>query len=125
MAAAKGPKTLDRPADDEIPEDREMPEGDKPMTFWEHLEDLRTRIVRSAIFFLIGFGLAYWKKEELLDFISIPYCDAWRREAVEGKCALNFAAPHAAFMSYAKLAAIVGLAALLSALAWVASHTTR
>lgn len=92
------------------PDPPDAPEDDKPMTFWEHLEDLRTRIVRSAIFFLIGFGLAYWKKEDLLEFISIPYCAAWKREAVEGTCALTFAAPHAAFMSYAKLSAIVGIA---------------
>jgi len=92
------------------PVEAEAPENDKPMTFWEHLEDLRTRIIRSAVFFLIGVGLAWWKKEELLDFIAIPFCDAWKNTGVEGKCTLNFAAPHAIFMSYAKLAAIVGLA---------------
>lgn len=88
----------------------ESPEEDKPMTFWEHLEELRTRVIRSAIFFLIGFGIAWWQKEWLIDFISQPFCKAWLEKGVEGKCSLNFAAPQAPFMSYARLAAIAGLA---------------
>lgn len=105
-------KPAEKPSKKEeaVEEPAEAPEHDKPMTFWEHLEELRTRIIRSAVFFLIGFGIAYWKKEYLLDFISAPFCEAWLKNGVEGKCSLNFAAPHAVFMSYAKLAGIVGLA---------------
>ncbi|MFO0615313.1 MAG: twin-arginine translocase subunit TatC [Polyangiaceae bacterium] len=92
------------------PPEPEAPENDKPMTFWEHLEELRTRIIRSAIFFLIACGFAWWQKENLLAFIAKPFCDAWVKEGVTGKCSLNFASPQAPFMSYAKLSAIVGLA---------------
>jgi sec-independent protein translocase protein TatC len=100
-------KVVDEEVDDAGPED------DKPMTFWEHLDELRSRLIRSAAVLLVGVGVAWYFKEKVKDAIAAPFCEAWVKHHVEGRCNLTFAAPQAAFTSYLKLAVIggIGLAA--------------
>ncbi len=71
------------------------------MTIWEHLEELRSRIVKMMIAFLLGAGLAWWQKAHLLELLTWPY-------VVAGGKALYFPAPAALFLEYVRLAAIAG-----------------
>ena len=41
MATAKAPKSTAKPATPDTEAPKDMPEEDRPMTFWEHLDELR------------------------------------------------------------------------------------
>lgn len=72
------------------------------MTLWEHLEELRSRIVRMIISFLVGGVVAWIYRERLLKWLTQPYVEA-------GGATLHFPSPAALFISYVRLAAIAGL----------------
>lgn len=83
--------------------DKQGEDPDKhQMTIWEHLEELRSRIVKMMLAFLLGAGLAWWKKEDLLRLLTEPY-------VIGGGKALYFPAPAALFIEYVRLSAIAGV----------------
>ncbi len=92
------------------------PPNDKTMTFWEHLEELRRRIIRSAVVFALASGIAWVFREQLLLTITDPFIAAWRAGALPGEPSLHFATPAALFMTYITLSLIGGL---VLALPWV------
>ncbi|MFZ5897353.1 MAG: twin-arginine translocase subunit TatC [Myxococcota bacterium] len=75
---------------------------DGTMTLWEHLEELRSRIVRMILSFVLGGIIAWIYRERLLKWLTQPYVDA-------GGATLHFPSPAALFISYVRLAAIAGL----------------
>lgn len=85
----------------------ENPE-DNVMTFWEHLEELRGRMVRMILAFVAGGALAWYFKRNLLIWLTQPFVEAWNAGPHEGAAALHFPAPAALFLSYVKLAATGG-----------------
>jgi len=48
------------------------PEGGKRMTLGEHLEELRTRVVRMLLGVAAGFALAFWRIGDVMTFIRRP-----------------------------------------------------
>ena len=74
---------------------------DHVMTFWEHLEELRARIVRMLVAFVIGGGTAWYFKVQLLEWLTRPYKAA-------GGVTLHFPGPADMFLAYVKLAATAG-----------------
>ncbi|HWZ90070.1 MAG TPA: twin-arginine translocase subunit TatC, partial [Polyangiaceae bacterium] len=81
---------------------------DNVMTFWEHLEELRARLVRMILAFVVGGGLAWYFKEKLLIWLTLPFVTAWNSGPHEGGAALHFPAPASLFICYVRLAAIGG-----------------
>lgn len=80
------------------------------MTIWEHLEELRARIVKMMIAFIIGAGLSWWQKELLLDLLTEPFVKGWQSGAhVTGKPELVFLSPAALFLGYVRLSALSGI----------------
>ena len=80
------------------------------MTIWEHLEELRARIVKMGIAFIIGAGLSWWQKELLLDLLTEPFVKGWQSGAhVTGKPELVFLSPAALFLGYVRLSALSGI----------------
>lgn len=71
------------------------------MTIWEHLEELRSRIVRMIISFVAGGAVAWIYRERLLKWLTEPYASA-------GGATLHFPSPAALFISYVRLAAMAG-----------------
>lgn len=97
-------------------EDEALPEGaeeDQPMTFWEHLDELRKRLVRSLLALFVGCIAAWEFHARLLEFLKKPYADAWTRAGLAGDPSLHQSAPASGFMAYIKLA-LIGGAALAS-----------
>ena len=84
--------------------------GDKPMTFWEHLEELRSRLIRSVIALFIGCVVAWEFHGRLLELLKRPYANAWTAAGLAGDPSLHQAAPAAGFVAYIKLALIGGAA---------------
>jgi sec-independent protein translocase protein TatC len=62
----------------------EGPEGDEPMSFFDHLAELRKRLVRSAMAIGTGFVLCYAFVDHLTQIVLRPYKLAWY--AVQERC---------------------------------------
>jgi sec-independent protein translocase protein TatC len=86
----------------------EKDEGGKPMTFWEHLEELRTRLIRSSIALLLGCAVAWFFHAQLLEALKLPYAAAWQAAGLPGEASINQSAPTSGFFAYVKLALIGG-----------------
>ena len=96
---------------DEEEEEADAPEDDKPMSFWDHLEELRSRVVRSLLALIVGASVAWYYKEKLLAFIYKPFHDSWMAEHVPNDPTLNFKSPADVFTAYFNLSLIAGLVA--------------
>lgn len=83
------------------------------MSFWEHLDELRRRIVRTLVAYLIGVTVAWYFRDPILAWLWQPFADSWRAQHLAGDPALHFSAPGEIFTAYFRLSMIAGL--LLSA----------
>ena len=79
------------------------------MTFWEHLAELRARIIKMLIGYALGVGAAWAYREPLLEWLTRPFVEAWRAGQVPGSVSLHFAAPAALFTAYLKIALLGGV----------------
>ncbi len=55
----------------------EGPEGDKPMSFLDHVGELRTRLLQSVVGIAIGFFASFYFAPQICDFLRIPIDRAW------------------------------------------------
>jgi len=85
------------------------PEEDVKMTIWEHLGELRKRIVRAGIALIAGAIVCWTFKEKLLGWISQPYKDMWKIRFPDTPVELQTLAPIDAFVSYMQLALTGGV----------------
>ncbi|MGC4088267.1 MAG: twin-arginine translocase subunit TatC [Polyangiaceae bacterium] len=101
------PKTA---TDKSLPDAEKKVDGEEgTMTLWEHLEELRSRIVRMIFSFIAGGVVAWIYRERLLQWLTQPYVEAWSQGNQAGTPALHFPSPAALFLSYVRLAAIAGV----------------
>src|SRR5262245_15271487 len=103
-----------------MPDDSKPPVGselptDVPMTVWEHLTDLRKRIVRALLGVLPCMMIAWELKEQLLDYLVVPLRMAWIKLDL-GEPTLHFANPVDMFVAYLQISLVMGL---LFASPWV------
>lgn len=100
----------ERIPDDDVDPDRGAPDSDLDdfdggkMSFLEHLDELRKRIIRSVIAIFVGFLIACFFIEPVFAFIMRPL-----QEALPNGGKLVFTEPTEAFVLYIKIAAIAGL----------------
>lgn len=85
------------------------PEDDVKMTIWEHLGELRKRIVRAAITLFAGAILCWNFREKLLAWIAEPYKVAWKLRFPDVPVELQTLAPIDAFVNYMQLALTGGV----------------
>ena len=52
------------------------------MTFWEHLQELRARLIRSALILVAAFALTYGFRFKLMVWAQRPFMDVYRAQAV-------------------------------------------
>lgn len=86
------------------------------MTFWEHLEELRSRVIRMLIAFLAGSVVCWIYREKLLTWLTKPFIEAWNTTHIAGQAALHFPAPASLFVAYVKIALVGGLVLALPVL---------
>lgn len=91
--------------------DGDAPENDVSMTIWEHLEELRKRLVWSMVAWIIGCLVAWQFKEDLLSVLVTPFHDSWKAQGLPGPTTLHFAGPGDGMLAYFKLSMIGGTAA--------------
>ncbi len=65
-------------------ETKQQEDHDSQMSFLDHLDELRKRLVNSVIIVVIAFVFCFWMSDEIFDFLSIPIrralSEAERRE---------------------------------------------
>lgn len=77
------------------------------MGFLEHLEELRTRIVRSLIAVAVGFGASWGFRERIYAIMQKPIMDALKANGLPEK--LVYLNPTEPFNLYLKISALAGL----------------
>ena len=87
------------------PEDEEL--NGKQMSFLEHLEELRQRLLRSVISIIIGFGICFYFADNIYGYLAKPLTDTLRALHMSDK--LVYTNPIDPFNLYIKLAAMAGL----------------
>lgn len=92
----------------------EDPESDVKMTIWEHIGELRRRLMRAAMA-LVGGAIVCWTfREKLLAWVTTPYAAAWRETFPDLVKAgqspeLQTLAPADAFVNYMQLSLVGGV----------------
>jgi sec-independent protein translocase protein TatC len=90
------------------------PETDVRMTIWEHLSELRGRLVRSAIALVVCACVAWAFRVRILDWLQKPYEHAWNLHQIGsggGKVdlpELQTLAPTDVFVGYLQLSLVAG-----------------
>ncbi len=108
MSGAQG-GTQELPVGEE-PEAPGHDEGGKPMTFWEHLEELRRRLIHCILALFLGCVVAWEFHGRMLKILETPFANAWHAAGLPGEADLHQAAPAAGFTAYMKLSLIGGAA---------------
>lgn len=93
--------------EDDLPP--EMPEDDIKMTIWEHLGELRNRLMKAAGASVAGATVCWAYKEKLLSFLAIPYYTAWQERFPKEKLELITLAPADAFVNFMQLSLTGGI----------------
>ena len=78
------------------------------MSFWDHLSELRSRLVRSILAIAVGVGVAWNYREPILGWLTKPYASAWVAVGLGNKPNLHFPGPADLFFAYLKLSVIAG-----------------
>ncbi len=88
---------------------KEEPElEDEGMTFWEHLDELRGRVVKIVLAAIVGAGAAWFFRERVLTWLVGPFTSAWEMNGFADKPQLHFPNPAGLFIAYLKLSIIAG-----------------
>lgn len=83
---------------------------DAKMSFLDHLEELRQRLIKSVISIFVGMIICWFFREQILGFLLAPLYDAWNQvEGLPDPKPLNFSSMLEPFVAYLKLSAIGGL----------------
>ena len=77
------------------------------MSFLEHLEELRRRIVHSALYVVAGFGICWWFHEKIFAIMQKPIMTALASHHLDTK--LVYLNPTDPFNMYLKISALAGL----------------
>ncbi len=87
------------------PTEEELIQGGKVMSLWDHLSELRHRLVRSLWGVGVIFALAFGFADQVVNFLKIPLIQALPR----GSNALHFTGPLDVFMVQIKVAGLAGM----------------
>ncbi len=79
----------------------------KQMSFLEHLEELRKRLLRSILSIFVGFGLCFYFADNIYGFLARPLTDTLRSLHMSDK--LVYTNPTDPFNLYVKLSIVAGL----------------
>ena len=94
------------------------PEGDEGMTLWEHLDELRARLIKMILAFVIGGITAWTQKDRLIMVITEPFIQAWKEGGHSTGAKLTYLAPAARFIAEIRIAMIAGLIFALPIMLW-------
>jgi sec-independent protein translocase protein TatC len=85
------------------------PESEVKMTIWEHLEELRQRVIRAAIGLLVTTICGWAFRTRILAWLLRPYELAWTSRHFPGAPELQTLSPADAFVGYLQLSLVAGV----------------
>ncbi len=91
------------------PESPTGADGDAEMTFFEHLGELRSRLLRAILGLVPAVAVGWVFKKEIKDFLVAPLQPAWEKLNLPGEAVLRFSGPADAFMMYMQNSLIAGV----------------
>ncbi|HEY8431635.1 MAG TPA: twin-arginine translocase subunit TatC [Sandaracinaceae bacterium] len=94
----------------------DRPEDDVEMTFFEHIAELRTRLIRCLIAIVPGTVLGWYYRDALLELLVQPYMRATAELDLERR--LSFIDPADAFFYKMFIAIIAGLVCAAPVIFW-------
>lgn len=87
----------------------DTPEDDVKMTIWEHVAEFRRRLIRAAAAVVVGAGVVWTFREQVLAWIAEPYRAAWHERFPKTPVELQTLAPADAFLNYLQLSLVGGI----------------
>lgn len=87
------------------------------MSLMEHLAELRSRLVKSALALLLAMGVSFWFWAEIKDFVMEPYYAAARAQGLTD-VRLSVLDPGDGFMTVMKLCFLAGLVLASPVVIW-------
>jgi sec-independent protein translocase protein TatC len=87
----------------------EGPEDDRPMSFFEHLTELRKRLVRSALGIVAAFIACYVLVDRLRALLLEPYSRAWHSVEMPGEPTLQNLSALEAFLTDLRIAIMAAI----------------
>jgi sec-independent protein translocase protein TatC len=88
----------------------DLPERDVRMSIWEHLEELRRRLIKAAAGVVVTTVVAWCFRVQLLAWLVIPYQRTWFVKFAK-PLVLQTLAPADAFLGYLELSLTAGVVA--------------
>lgn len=85
------------------------PEDDVKMSLWEHLGELRRRLVRAALGVLVTTTTAWILREKILTWLQAPFTKAWVEHKLPGPPELQAMGLADHFVGYLQLSLMTGL----------------
>jgi sec-independent protein translocase protein TatC len=85
------------------------PEGDVKMTIWEHLAELRKRVVIAASALAISAIFCWTQRTPMLAWLVHPYEQAWNARHFPGAPELQTLSPADVFVGYLQLSLVGGV----------------
>ena len=118
MSALPAPGATDPDDEDAIEAWRDEDELDRDgaggrMSFLDHLDELRKRLVISVVSLFVGFLIAYWFIDPIQAFVMVPLL-----ETLDEGGQFIFTEPTEAFFVGIKIAALVGLLIAIPVIFW-------
>jgi sec-independent protein translocase protein TatC len=98
--------TQNPPEKNPNPDPEEEPLG-KQMSFLEHLEELRQRLIRSVIALFVGFGVCFYFSDYIYGYLARPMTETLHALGMPEKLVYNN--PTDPFNLYIKLSIVAGL----------------
>jgi sec-independent protein translocase protein TatC len=95
------------PAKSPDPDPEEKQPNGKQMTFLEHLEELRQRLIRSVLAIVVGFGICFYFSDKIYGYLARPLTDTLQALHMADK--LVYTNPTDPFNLYIKLSIVGGL----------------
>jgi sec-independent protein translocase protein TatC len=89
------------------PNPEEEPLSGKQMSFLEHLEELRQRLIRSVLAIVVGFGICFYFSDQIYGYLARPLTDTLHALHMADK--LVYTNPTDPFNLYIKLSIVAGL----------------
>lgn len=88
----------------EVVQEESLREDPSRMTLWEHLEELRKRLIICIITLLVGFGVCWFYREPIFNVVQAPFL-----QFVKEGDRLSFISLTEPFMVYMKVSALAAL----------------
>jgi sec-independent protein translocase protein TatC len=104
-------KAREKEPDEEVEEDSgpTRPEDDVEMTFFEHLGELRNRLVKALAGLLPGLFIGWIFRIELFELLAAPFIHAWHTLGVPGAARLTVTTTTEALVNFLMISGVMGL----------------